>query len=247
MKDFAKSIRTMNSNKEEIIKKKKEEGAILKVDNGQKLEFSDGTTFVKTSFSDDYREAHNHVGNEAVVLKDGDVWVVLYANETKSKEFDTEAEARAFAKQVGNKKVGNKYEWVTRNGELQYFDYSVPFGGHKKGSVEKTSGGYTGYKMNGSIVISKKEFGTEEEAKKFVENKVGNSKVGNSDARSQAEEAIRKIEDELKKEKPDIKKYFEIERSINKILDDEYNRLTSQASELRGLQLRISRMEDKFI
>lgn len=169
MKDFAKSIRTMNSNKEEIIKKKKEEGATLKVDNGQKLEFSDGTTFVKTSFSSDYREAKNYtgnknvgnsysngehviikdsgteyevkilrdnkdgtyeaktqlgdvvtireekivrtankkVGNEAVVLKDGDVWVVLYSNETKSKEFDTEAEARAFAKQVGNKKVGN--------------------------------------------------------------------------------------------------------------------------------------------
>lgn len=110
MKDFAKSIRTMNSNKEEIIKKKKEAGATLKVDNGQKLEFSDGTTYVKTSFSDDYREAHNHVGNKATVLKDGDVWVVLYANETKSKEFDTEAEARAFAASVGNKKVGNEYK-----------------------------------------------------------------------------------------------------------------------------------------
>lgn len=66
MKDFAKSIRTMNSNKEEIIKKKKEAGATLKVDNGQKLEFSDGTTYVKTSFSDDYREAHNYTGNRKV-------------------------------------------------------------------------------------------------------------------------------------------------------------------------------------
>ena len=190
MKDFAKSIRTMNSNKEEIIKKKKEAGATLKVDNGQKLEFSDGTTYVKTSFSDDYREAKNYtgnqkVGNEAIVLKDGDVWIVLYANETKSKEFDTEAEARAFAKQVGNRKVGNKYEWTTRNGELQYFDYSVPFGGHKKGSVEKTSGGYTGYKMNGSIIISKKEFQTEEEAKKYVENKkVGNREISLSASNS---------------------------------------------------------------
>lgn len=171
------NAKTGNSNKEEIIKKKKEQGATLKVDNGQKLEFSDGTTYVKTSFSDDYREAHNHVGNKAIVLKDGDVWVVLYANETKSKEFDTEAEARAFAKQAGNKKTGNKYEWTTRNGELQYFDYSVPFGGHKKGSVEKTSGGYTGYKMNGPVIISKKEFATEEEAKRYVET--GNKKVGN--------------------------------------------------------------------
>ena len=66
MKDFSKSIRTMNSNKEEIIKKKKEAGATLKVDNGQKLEFSDGTTYVKTSFSDDYREAHNYTGNRKV-------------------------------------------------------------------------------------------------------------------------------------------------------------------------------------
>ena len=66
MKDFAKSIRTMNSNKEEIIKKKKEAGATLKVDNGQKLEFSDGTTYVKTSFSDDYREAHNYTGNSKI-------------------------------------------------------------------------------------------------------------------------------------------------------------------------------------
>ena len=55
-----------NSSKSEIIEKKKKEGAILKVDNGQKLEFSDGSTFVKTSFSDDYREAHNYVGNSKV-------------------------------------------------------------------------------------------------------------------------------------------------------------------------------------
>ena len=66
MKDFVKSIRTMNSNKEEIIKKKKEKGATLKVDNGQKLEFSDGTTYVKTSFSEDYREAKNYTGNSKV-------------------------------------------------------------------------------------------------------------------------------------------------------------------------------------
>lgn len=53
-----------NSNKAEIIEKKKKEGATLKVDNGQKLEFSDGSTYVKTSFSDDYREAHNYTGNK---------------------------------------------------------------------------------------------------------------------------------------------------------------------------------------
>lgn len=247
LKDFAKSIRTMNSNKEEIIKKKKEEGATLKVDNGQKLEFSDGTTYVKTSFSDDYREAKNYtgnqkVGNEAIVLKDGDVWVVLYANETKSKEFDTEAEARAFAKQVGNKKVGNKYEWTTRNGELQYFDYSVPFGGHKKGSVEKTSGGYTGYKMNGSIIISKKEFQTEEEAKKYVENK----KVGNVGEIPPESEISKEIYEELKKngfdkEKtivslsikykniPNARKFFE--SAVEKVIKSYSNRTVNESIE----------------
>lgn len=46
------------------------------------------------------------VGN-AEVVKDGDAWVVLYAEGTKSKEFDSETEAKRFAAQVGNSKVGN--------------------------------------------------------------------------------------------------------------------------------------------
>lgn len=52
-----------------------------------------------------------YVGNakacNAEVVKDGGKWVVLYAEGTKSKEFDSEAEAKKFAKEVGNKKVGN--------------------------------------------------------------------------------------------------------------------------------------------
>ena len=55
------------------------------------------------------------VGNKAIVLKDGDVWVVLYANETKSKEFETEAEARKFADKVGNESI-DKQEWSMFNG-----------------------------------------------------------------------------------------------------------------------------------
>ena len=43
----------------------------------------------------------------ADVVKDGNTWVVLYAEGTKSKEFDNEAEAKKFAAQVGNSKVGN--------------------------------------------------------------------------------------------------------------------------------------------
>lgn len=63
MLDFAKSIKVGNSKKEDIIKEKKSKGVYLKVDNGQKLEFSDGTTYAKSTGSDDYREIHNYVGN----------------------------------------------------------------------------------------------------------------------------------------------------------------------------------------
>lgn len=143
MKDFAKSIYVGNSNKAEIIEKKKKEGATLKVDNGQKLEFSDGSTYVKTSFSEDYREAHNYTGNT---------------------------------------RTGNSYNWEERRGHQELYDPTVPFGGHVRGYVEKTKNGYVGAKTNGSIIIAKKEFATEAEAKKFVENKqTGNSKVGNAD------------------------------------------------------------------
>ena len=78
-----RNSKTGNSNKAEIIEKKKKEGATIKVDNGQKLEFSDGSTYVKTSFSDDYREAHNYTGNSRVGNRDihmsssnsGELWL----------------------------------------------------------------------------------------------------------------------------------------------------------------------------
>lgn len=55
------------------------------------------------------KTGNSKVGN-AEVVKDGSVWVVLYAEGTKSKEFDSEAEAKKFAAQVGNRKVGNSFE-----------------------------------------------------------------------------------------------------------------------------------------
>lgn len=58
-------------------------------------------------FTKSIRTNNSKVSNKATVLKDGNVWVVLYANETKSQEFETEEEAREFAKKVGNSKVGN--------------------------------------------------------------------------------------------------------------------------------------------
>ena len=127
-------------------------------------------------FAKSIRTTNSHVGNEAIVMKDGNVWVVLYANETKSEEFDTEAEAREFARKVGNSKVGNAYGWREKNGHQELYNPNVPFGGHTRGYVEKSKSGYVGAKTNGSIVISQKEFASEEEAKKYVEN----SKVGNA-------------------------------------------------------------------
>lgn len=47
---------------------------------------------------------NSKVGN-ADVVKDGNVWVVLYAEGTKSKEFNSEEEAKKFASQVGNRDV----------------------------------------------------------------------------------------------------------------------------------------------
>lgn len=123
MKDFAKSIKTENKaiydDKGQFIigyveKEGSEYVAYTHGITGAKsflLKASDEKT--ATDELKDYakiywkKQGNKKVGNEVTVLKDGDVWVVLYANETKSKEFDTEAEARAFAKQVGNSKVGN--------------------------------------------------------------------------------------------------------------------------------------------
>ena len=60
------------------------------------------------------KDAEKEIGNKAIVLKDGNVWVVLYANETKSQEFESEAEAREFAKKVGNADKVSEY-----NAEIQ--------------------------------------------------------------------------------------------------------------------------------
>jgi len=77
-----------------------------------------------------------------------------------------------FAKSI---RTGNAYGWREKNGHQELYNPNVPFGGHTRGYVEKSKSGYVGAKTNGSIVISKKEFESEEEAKKYVEN----SKVSN--------------------------------------------------------------------
>ncbi len=51
------------------------------------------------------KKTGNKKAGNADVVKDGDVWVVLYAEGTKSKEFDSEDEAKKFAAKVGNASV----------------------------------------------------------------------------------------------------------------------------------------------
>lgn len=53
------------------------------------------------------KTGNSKCGN-AEIVKDGNTWVVLYAEGTKSKEFDSKEAADKFAKEVGNTKVGNK-------------------------------------------------------------------------------------------------------------------------------------------
>lgn len=188
MKDFAKSIRTGNETAEErlglnpIIEGVTKDIIEIYKKNGKNRELTKKELIERHHLTEKQAEEalRKIVGNtkslnKAIVLKDGNVWVVLYANETKSQEFETEAEAREFAKKVGNRNVGNAYEWREKNGRKELYNPSVPFGGHTRGYVEKGKSGYVGAKTNGSIIISKKEFASEEEAKKYVENrKVGN-------------------------------------------------------------------------
>lgn len=138
MKDFAKSIRTENAKScnedwSDIIEAAKRTLAEKKrLGWASDDEIKDLEQRIKALEERQKRENKTENAkacNEATVLKDGDVWVVLYANETKSKEFDTEAEARAFAKQVGNKKVGNREISLSasNSGELNLHDNGTGF------------------------------------------------------------------------------------------------------------------------
>lgn len=112
MKDFAKSIHVGNATIKfygETIDLTKESESYLKeiLEELQALhEQSDAQRAIKEELAKRKRTGNSKCGN-AEVVKDGDAWVVLYAEGTKSKEFDSEAEAKRFAAQVGNSKVGN--------------------------------------------------------------------------------------------------------------------------------------------
>ena len=213
------NAKTGNSNKEEIIKKKKEQGATLKVDNGQKLEFSDGTTYVKTSFSDDYREAHNHVGNEdwsdiiraaKKQLEDAKKfgWAELgYNGWTKEglKDFEKRIkdleERQKRENKTGNAKPGSIFTYVEKANiaKQRYLDAKrnkdYPDGVEYEKKLAKSA-----IKDLTEIISKRKDsiYDLDEEdisdAKKAIEiyKQIGNSKVGNfmHDAKGQVEDMI---------------------------------------------------------
>lgn len=118
------------------------------------------------------------VGNKAIVLKDGDVWVVLYANETKSQEFETEAEARAFASKVGNESI-DKQEWSLYKGlkkdaekEIGNAKYDVAYQGSVDGRTEQYFYVYD-YEKDPGAHNPIKKFKTKQEAREYIK-KVGN-------------------------------------------------------------------------
>lgn len=124
MKDFAKSVRTNNADLglRPVVPQLVKDIAKIYEDNGKDREKTKQELIQKHHMSERQAEdvlrqivGNSKVGNKAIVLKDGDVWVVLYANETKSQEFKTEAEARAFASKVGNESIDNQ-EWSMFNG-----------------------------------------------------------------------------------------------------------------------------------
>ena len=100
--------------------------------------------------------------NKAIVLKDGKVWVVLYANETKSQEFESEAEAREFAKKVGNE---NPEEM-----EVKYKGYKITYFPYQKKYMVRHPSEVSG--------LMQKNFTSVDEAKKEIDKKVGNAILG---------------------------------------------------------------------
>lgn len=118
MLDFAKSIMVGNATikfyGETIDLTKKSESDLKEILEELQMmhEGSDEQRAIKEELK--RRQTGNSRVENADIFKDGRVWVVLYAEGTKSKEFDSEAEAKRFAAQVGNSKVGNATD---RNGK----------------------------------------------------------------------------------------------------------------------------------
>lgn len=121
-------------------------------------------------------QAINTRTGNADVVKDGNTWVVMYAEGTKSKEFDSKEAADKFAKEVGNTKVGNG---ITKFGLGKY----VIADGHKAIVLgEKEERGPNGIPF-GWVTIRWVEGPWKNQSDQYYDydlKKVGNSRVGNA-------------------------------------------------------------------
>ena len=162
-------------------------------------------------------KAGNSKCGNADVVKDGNTWVVLYAEGTKSKEFDSEAEAKKFASQVGNSNVGN--------GILDILKLEKPI------KMKSSKGAIVTIHPDGSAAHQDKEgsqmavhhYNSFKEAVEYYKNQ-GYVKVGNdtpaeyahrkpkaiNDDKTGAEEFFKKLSDDVKdrekKDNADIEK-----------------------------------------
>lgn len=230
MKDFAKSIRTGNSSfQKEIWTVENEDGSgsdfqseSIAYATARKWarETGEPQNIFKTELDENGRPKgqpkfiktvnNSKVGNKAIVLKDGDVWVVLYANETKSKEFDSEAEARKFAASVGNSRVGNA-RWSI----LEVYNVNDPNDGRNVGTVEAN----TSYEAIKKFKEEKPEYN----GKNLIAVKVGNESIDKQEwsmFKGLAKDAEKEVGNETYQHKQYPDKYVIIDGKNYKIITD---------------------------
>ena len=155
-------------------------------------------------FAKSIRTNNSLVCNKATVLKDGNVWVVLYANETKSQEFESEAEAREFAKKVGNSNVGNA-DLPTEQDLKNWIRMMEQDKREAQREMDKwkhhTEGQYSGDQFNTAMVKYNEAVSQikkmQEELRQGKFKKTGNSNVGNETIGPNWDKK-RQLEDELR-------------------------------------------------
>lgn len=125
------------------------------------------------------------VGNtkckNAEIVKDGDVWVVLYAEGTKSKEFDSEAEAKKFAAQIGNSKVWNAFDFETQAVVDRKEAVKTAEEELRKAEAERNKHRGERYWEEAYITAKKDVERAKENLARAQRNKAGNRRVGNTD------------------------------------------------------------------
>lgn len=187
------------------------------------------------------------VGNtkckNAEVIKDGDAWVVLYAEGTKSKEFDSEAEAKKFAAQVGNElNTGDFFKRLAADAhkeETRDNEKLNEIGNAKEINITGRKGSGVVVRMNNIFFASFslengekgiEKFNTESEAVKFIKTKVGNSDsligktvwVRLSDGHKYKAEVLRDEGSRIYVKTPEGNQTWKLKREVEVLNEDGY-------------------------